>query len=350
MLGSGESIFKNEVALDYGFIPKVIPYREQQQRLVAAAINPLFNGRSGRNLLVHGPPGVGKTVACKHVVNEIEEHTEDIYVLYVNCWHKNTSYQIALELCEILGYRLTHNKKSDELFEVIKKLLNEKSAVLVFDEVDKLQDYDFLYFLLEEVYRKSIILITNYKSWITNLDERVKSRLMAELLEFLPYNKAETTGILKERLGYAFYPGVWPDEIFAKVAEKTYEHKDIRCGLYLLRESGNAAEERSSKKIELVDVAAATKKLDEFNIKNPDELQDDTKFVLDIVKKNSGQKIGDLFKKYQEEGGKRVYKSFQRKIKSLEEGRFVSVKKVTGAGGNTSIIEYKEQEKKLTEF
>lgn len=45
-----------------------------------------------------------------------------------------------------------------------------------------------------------------------------------------------------------------------------------------------------------------------------------------------------------------MYKSFQRKIKSLEEGSFIAVTKITGAGGNTSIISYKEQEKKLTEF
>ena len=129
-----------------------------------------------------------------------------------------------------------------------------------------------------------------------------------------------------------------------------YEHKDIRCGLYLLKEAANSAEERASKKVELVDVGSAVKKLDEFNIKDPEELADDTKFVLDIVKKHSGEKIGDLFKKYQEEGGKRVYKSFQRKIKNLEDGKFVSVSKVTGAGGNTSIVKFKEQEKKLSEF
>jgi len=349
-LGGGETIFKNETALDPGFVPKLIPYREHQQRMIAAAIKPLFEKRTGRNMLIHGPPGVGKTVACKHVVNEIQEHTEEIHVVYVNCWHKNTSYQIALEICEILGYRLTHNKKSEELFEVVKKYINESSAVLIFDEVDKLQDYDFLYYLLEELYRKSIILITNYKIWLTNLDERIKSRLTAELLEFLPYNRAETKGILKERLNYAFRPGVWDEILLDTIVDKTLQQKDVRRGLYLLKEAGNSAEDRASKKVEKEDVQKAIEKLDEFTIKDPEELEDDTKFVLEIIKKNSGQRIGDLYKKYQEEGGKRVYKSFQRKIKNLEDGRFIAVTRLTGAGGNTSIINYKEQEKKLTEF
>ena len=52
ILGSEESLFKNEIALDYSFIPKMIPYREIQQRQIAAAIKPLFAERNGKNLLI----------------------------------------------------------------------------------------------------------------------------------------------------------------------------------------------------------------------------------------------------------------------------------------------------------
>ncbi|MBW2992327.1 AAA family ATPase [Candidatus Woesearchaeota archaeon] len=350
ILGSEESLFRNEVALDYSFIPKLIPYREMQQRLIAAAIKPLFNERNGKNLLLHGLPGVGKTVACKHVVNEIEEHTEDIYLIYVNCWQRKTTYQIALEICDVLGYKFTQNKKTEELMDMVKQLLNKKQAVFVLDEVDKLEDVDLIYYLLEEIYRKSIILITNYKDWIGDLDNRIKSRLTAELLEFKPYNLVETKGILKHRMDYAFVSGVWGDEAFEDVVNKTFGQKDIRQGLYLMREAGNAAEERASRKIEKKDVEEAIKKLEEFNIKNPEELEDDTQFILDVIKKNSGEKIGDIFKRYQEEGGKRSYKSFTRKIKLLEQGKFIAAEKITGAMGNTTILKYKEKEKKLTEF
>jgi hypothetical protein len=69
------------------------------------------------------------------------------------------------------------------------------------------------------------------------------------------------------------------------------------------------------------------------------------------VKKNSGKKIGDLFKVYQDNGGAMVYKSFQRKIAKLESGRFISVEKTTGGkDGTTSIISYSEAPKKLTDF
>ena len=163
MLGSDETLFKNPVALDYDYLPKILPYREGEQRKIAACVKPLFNRRNGRNLIIFGKSGVGKTAACKHVLVELEEQTDEIVPIHVNCWQKNTSYKILTEMCEELGYRLTHNKKTDELLKVVVTMLNKSSAVLVFDEIDKVEDYDFLYNFLESLYRKSVVLITNHK-------------------------------------------------------------------------------------------------------------------------------------------------------------------------------------------
>ena len=87
-------------------------------------------------------------------------------------------------------------------------------------KLDKLEEPDFIYMILEEIYRKTIILITNYKEWLINLDERIKSRLMPEIIEYKPYNQEETKGILKQRVQYAFHPGVWDDDSFELVAKK----------------------------------------------------------------------------------------------------------------------------------
>ena len=351
MLGAGETLFRNPVALDYDFVPKLVPFRESEQFHIASCIKPLFQRRNGRNLLIHGKPGVGKTVACKHVLQELEEEAEDITPIYINCWQRNTTFKILLEICDILGYKLTHNKKTDELLNVVVKSLNKDSAVLVFDEIDKIDDYDFLYYFLEQLYRKCIVLITNYKEWATELDARIKSRLLPEMLEFKPYSLAETRGILKQRVEHAFYPEVFEEAAFEEIVKRTFQLQDIRSGLYLLRESGNAAEDKSSRKINTSHVKVAIEKLDNFKIKKSTELQDETKTILKLVKDNSGKRIGDLFKLYQELGGQLVYKSFQRKIKKLEQGKYIEVTKTKGGKlGNTSIIKYSEEIKKLTDF
>ena len=350
-LRGDQTIFKNEVALDYDFLPKLLPYREMQQRHVVSCIKPLLHERNGKNLFIFGAPGIGKTAAIRFVLRDLEEETDDVIPIYINCWQKNTTFKIILEICDILGYKLTHNKKTDELFGIIKGILNKKSAVFAFDEVDKLEDFDFLYMILEEIYKKSVILITNYKEWMDDLDGRIKSRLMVDLLEFKPYNLTETRGILRQRMDYAFVPNVWEDNAFEIIVKKTAALEDIRCGLHLMREAGNNAEARSSKKIILEDSSNAIKKLDEFSIKSSADLASDERNILNMIKENSGKKIGELYEIYKKKGGNLVYKSFQRKIEKLRKNKFISVeKKMGGEEGSTTIIKYKGTIKKLTEF
>lgn len=351
MLGSDESLFKNELALDYSFLPKILPHREPQQRQLAACIKPLLMEKNGKNLFIYGAPGIGKTAALRHVLNELEEETDEIFPIYINCWQKNTSFKIIAEICEQVGYRLTHNKRTEELFAVAKNIINKKSAVFAFDEVDKLEDFDFLYSIIEEIYKKSVFLITNYKEWLVDLDERVKSRLMTETLEFKPYNASETRDILKQRVNYAFVPGVWEDAAFDTIAKRTAEMEDMRSGLHLMREAGNIAEEQAARKITLDHATEAIGKFDSFKIKKADDLSEDERAILEIIKNHDENKIGDLYKVYKEQDGKLVYKSFQRKIDKLSKNKFISVKKTQGGKeGNTTIVSYKTHTKKLTEF
>ncbi len=346
VLSGDQSLIRNEEALDYEFLPKILPYREQEQRYLATCIKPIFHNRSGRNLLIHGPPGIGKTAATRFVLRDLEEETDQIYTIHINCWQKNTTYKVMLEICDIIGYKFTQNKKTTELFNVAASIINKSGAVFVFDEIDKAEDFDFLYFVLEEIYHKAIFLITNYKSWLVELDERIKSRLTPELVEFKQYNEQETKGILKDRLRYAFPEGVWEDEAFNLIAKKTAQLKDIRSGLFLMRESALQAEEKASKRISLEHVKVALKKLEDFTIKNSAELAADERIILDVVKAHSGSKIGDLYRHYQKNGGAASYKTFQRKIAKLEEGKFINTKKTMGGPeGNTTIVN-----KRLTDF
>lgn len=351
-LRAGESIFTNVIALDFDYQPKLVPYRENETKHIANCIKPLFQQRSGRNLFIYGSPGIGKTAATKHVLMELEEQTDDVEPIYINCWQHNTTFKVFLEMCNVIGYKFTQNKRSDELFTILKQMLNKKSAAFVFDEIDKVEEYDFLYNLLEGIYRKVVVLVTNNKDWLAELDERIRSRLMAEQLEFKPYSQEETRGILKQRIDCAFVRGSWESDALELASQKTFEMQDIRRGLFVLKEAGNAAEEKASKKITKANVEEAIKKLDDFSIKKSTDLEEESRFILGVIKKNSCKKIGDIYRAYQAAGGRAVYKTFQRRILNLEKSRFITVEKVSGgAEGKTSIITYSgKEEKKLTEY
>lgn len=349
LLKEGESLFRDTVFLSYDFRPKLLKYRENEQQQFATAIRPLLQKHNGRNLFVYGPAGVGKTTACKHVLRELEEETDEVVPLYINCWKENTTFKIYSKICLELGFKFLVNKKSSELFEMIKEKLNKSSVVFIFDEIDKLEEVNFLYAILEDIYRKSIFLITNYRDSYSEMDERIRSRLNPEFIFFRAYNQAEITGILKQRRDYAFVPGCWDEDAFKEITEKATEVKDVRIGLYLMREAGNLAEEKASRRIEVSQVAEAIKKVDDFHIKPREGLDEELSLVLNLVKEHTGQKVGDLYNFYSEKGGEMSYKTFRGRISKLEGSRFLSTEKVSGREGHSTLVHY-AAEKKLTEF
>lgn len=347
MLKSGESIFLNELALDFSFQPKLILHREKEQFAIANAIKPLFANRTGKNILLYGKPGIGKTLAVQHVFRELEEQHEEVLPVYVNCWQHNSTFKVAIALCEAVEYKFYQNKKTHEIFRDLQDKFNKTTVAFCFDEVDKLEDFDFLYTVLENIFRKTIIMISNYKEWVNALDERIRSRLMPDILEFKEYNEQEIKDILEQRKGFAFKEGVLSDEAFLIIFNQTILQRDIRAGLHLMRQAGDCAEEASSRIITAEHVNAALEK-GEYT-KEPVELDEECRTIFDIVKAHSGMKIGDLFKKYEENGGKQSYKTFSRKIQTLSFGGFVSLKRVVGAGGNSTLV-YHQNMKRLNEF
>jgi len=354
-LGSEQTIFSNPDALDPDFIPKLLPHRENEQQFVATAIKPLFHGRTGISLIVSGPSGIGKTVSVKRVVMDLEEHEEadDIVKLNINCWKANTTYKVLSEIATQLGLRFIQNLKTNELInKVIGRLEKYDGVVIVLDEIDKADDTDFLYHILENIKKRTIILLTNEPNINAQLDYRIISRLTPETLEFKEYTASETFDILKERLKYAFYQDTWSSEAFEELAKVASRYKDIRVGITLLKITGELAEQDSSKKVTLKHVNEATKRISTLKPSAANKtFKDEEKLVLEICEKHSGKTTGELYKEYVSVGGAKSEKTFKRTLNALNKKRVIKLKP-TGEGfqGRSSIIEYLGPEKKLTDF
>ena len=348
-----QTLFSNPDALDPDFVPKLLPFRENQQKHIATSINPLFHGRYGNNLLIKGATGIGKTVTTRRVLIDLDEVEEasNIPWVYVNCWKANTTYKVAVQVCHALGFKFTQNMKTNEILNKISKLLEDKKGVvLALDEIDKAEEYDFLYHLLEETAKKTILLITNDYEWGRDLDPRIKSRLVPEIIEFAPYTPEEIKGILKERVKYAFYENVWTPEAFDLIAKKASEVNDIRAGITLLKAAGELAESQASKTITLDHTQQAIDKTTHFSIKPTSSLSDDEQLVMELCKNHSGKIIGELYALYKAKGNKSE-KTFRRILDKLENRKVISLE-ATGEGfrGKSSIVYYIGTEKKLSDF
>ncbi len=342
------TIFQDEIALDFDYIPKVLKHRENEQKYVASCITPLLQGRSGKNLFITGKPGIGKTAAVRWVLRELEQETSEVHTIYINCWKTNTAFKILNEICQQIGYRFVQNKNTEELLKDVASIINKNAAVFVLDEVDKLEEESIIYALLEDIFRKTIILITNEKEFLAKLDSRIKSRLLPETLEFREYNYEELKDILEERKRYAFFPNVWDNEAFKLIVDKTFEFGDVRVGLDLMRKSGLIAEEKSSKKIYGEIVKEAIKKLDTFKLGSSDSLVNEKKKILNLIKSNSGKSIKELHEIFKNQL-EMPYRTFFRKIKELEKEKLITTEEATGPGRST-LVYYGTKFKNLKEF
>jgi cell division control protein 6 len=264
-LGPDESLFVNPGILEAEYLPRLLPYREEQVKYIADCIKPLMAGRNGRNLIITGAPGIGKTASTKFVFRMLKEETNDVLTLYVNCWKRDSTFKIVRHLAELLELRIPERIGPDELFDlVLKHLKIYKGVVLAFDEIDKVMDYTFLYRFLEDLPFRTMLLITNAKEWTSTLDQRLLSRLLADRLEFKPYNLKETQGILMERKDCTFVANTWERSALDIVVKKAFELHDIRSGLWLLKTAGEIAERRASRFVQNKDTEGAIAKLHDF--------------------------------------------------------------------------------------
>ncbi|MBI2508297.1 AAA family ATPase [Candidatus Woesearchaeota archaeon] len=333
-----ESIFKNEIALDPNFTPRgPIEFRENENKYIANCIKPLLQRRNGKNLIIFGQQGVGKTLACIKVKEELEETEDEVSVFYINLWKKNTSHKIILELCEQIDYKFTQNKSSDELLQIIEQKINQNSAVFIFDEADKAESIELLYSIIEDIYRKTIILITNDKNWIYKLDPRLKSRLMPDSLEFRPYSQQEIKQILKSRMQLAFHTGAVSEDSIDEIAKKSFQTSDIRTALFLLREAALLAESESLKKISKAHTQKAIEKLSEF--KRPAQLDKDEEEILSIVNQNNDKTTAEIFDIYKTKSNSdKSKRTFLRKINNLEKANMIKLEEVQGIQGRSYKI------------
>jgi len=117
------------------------------------------------------------------------------------------------------------------------------------DEVDVLikKDQSLLYdFLRIGEYTKQkilLILISNDRYILKNIDERIKSSLSIEEIEFKPYSFLEMKDIVEERMKLAFKS--YENGISALVANKAIEKGgDVRIALNILLKAGRLAKDK----------------------------------------------------------------------------------------------------------
>jgi len=248
------TVFRDESILSPEFQPDVLPGRERELKEIAFLLKPLAQEKKAPALLVYGPPGTGKTSSVKFVFRELKEYCPSVDFAYVNCWTNSTRQSVFSEVSRCLGLALPRRGlASDEVFMRLAERIRKKEGMLAIalDEADRLffeGQEKVLYDLARETGEKvTLVFLTNEKSVFQKLDDRTKSALSVNEIEFAKYSPPELKQILAARAEKAFNPNSCPKEAVATCAAfAAKKGGDARIAIESLWLAGRNAEKRNS--------------------------------------------------------------------------------------------------------
>ncbi|SDR35185.1 Cdc6/Cdc18 family protein [Natronobacterium texcoconense] len=314
--GSENDIFRNKELLQVSHLPdgdRIIG-REDELTNLANAIKPATRGNTPNNVLVYGKTGTGKSLCSKFITNQAIERAKgndvSIGVAYVDCLQESTETQAV----QSAGHQLNDQPETDisiphsglstsEYYRRLWQIIDTRYdvALIILDEVDKIEDDDILMQLSRAVESGKltsstvgVIGISNKVRYKDSLDERIKSSLCEREYVFSPYDATQIREILRSRSD-AFHDGVLEDGVVPRVAAlAAREHGDARKAIDILRFAGEIAEENDLETVneECVNQAherEETSRLAELISKSPSH----AKLVLEAMALLTQQKEGN---------------------------------------------------------
>jgi len=349
-----ESFWKNEEALSTEYLPKLLPHREGEIKLIAKNLLPASRMGKPQNMFIFGPPGIGKTAVVRFVFRDFEEYSERIKTVYLNCWDYNTAPSVLSKLVIELGFfiprrGISKDEIKERLVEALKKL--KKALIICLDEVDQLvkRDPSVLYDLsrLNQYVNVPVglILISNDRFALKDVDARIKSTLALQEIEFKPYSLLEMKDILQERVKLAFRPGSVEEGVVLLVSNHAVKHGgDVRIGLECLLRAARHAEGRESKTITVDDVKSVLGLVKPVKPKIIEaRLDESEKLLLEIIKE---RKELETTKAYEEFNMRSKVKLSDRRLRDylrrLETLGLVETELVKGVKGKRRVVRYRE--------
>ncbi|MCX8205652.1 MAG: AAA family ATPase [Candidatus Micrarchaeota archaeon] len=302
-----DGLILNESVLLPEFQPERLPGREGEIEEIAHNFRLALEGRKPQNLLIHGPPGTGKTAVLKHVMGLLEEYSSKVRIAYVNCWNAGTRYGVLGEVARKVGFISPMKGTAvEDLLRRIAEISVKRGlyVVVVLDEMDRLVASghgDVLYDLsrMNEVYgaRVSVVGVVNDFGLVMSLDPRIRSSVISKDIEFKGYTVPLLKRILIERARHAFKSA--DDEAVGLCAAHAYKcGGDARLAISLLLAAGRIAEKKGLRELDVGSVreAASQKSFVPKQEKAEVLLGEVERMIVDALKDGPLQS-GDLYRK-----------------------------------------------------
>ncbi len=262
-------IFRDETVLDLNYIPRTLPHREDEMKLLRRVFSYLLTapGEMSQRVIIVGGVGVGKTALAQRFGIDIEAEAlcrgRNIRYLHLNCRKARGSLFFLLRRAvRSLKPEFPERGYSvEDLLEALMTLLDEKELhlLLCLDDVEPLieAEPDALYLLtriqeerLEKPRRLSLIVIAKSLEAFRPLDRSTLSMLQRNVISLNPYTQGQLLDIVKSRAAMAFWDNAVTDEALELISElAAMEGGDARYAIDLLWRAGKYAEAEGSRRV-----------------------------------------------------------------------------------------------------
>lgn len=363
----GPTVFKNQKALTFDFLPERLPQREGDMAKLSRTYRSLLQEGVAQNVLVTGDVGSGKTALARLFCQEFQavakQRGVNVEYTHVNCRRRNTEGAALLQILTHFDPRFPDRGFSNtEMLENLRKRLERLEAhlIVILDEVDvllKKSGSDLVYHLTrfnEEAarakYSVSIIMVSQVDAREL-LDDSAKSTFgRTNVIHLEKYEKDDFAQIIPYRVELAFNKGAFPaDSMDAAIdAASSQQVGGARYAVDLLRKAGQNAEDASRSKVAPEDVrtAASTELLSDEKLEDLDKHKQLTLLAIARVLKKGAAfaTTGEAEEKYalacEEFGEKpRAHTQFWTFLKELDSQGLIRTKR-SGKGivGTTTLI------------
>ncbi len=266
-----QSVFKDEAKLDINYVPRRLPHREKEHRLLMEFFNFLlrFPERMAQRVIISGEVGTGKTALAQRfgadITLEANKRSVNLRHVHVNC--REYRGKLFLILQHVLAvFRPNFPRRgysSEELLRTLVQVLDEEDAyvILTLDESEAFIDQEgseAVYKLtrLQEMragkpQRISFVFILRDLKATARLDASAKSTLQRNVISLERYPKSQLVDILNDRVVMAFEPSAVPDDVVDLVAELAVtESGNARFAIELLWRAGKYADAEDAGEVE----------------------------------------------------------------------------------------------------
>jgi cell division control protein 6 len=268
-------IIKDDTVFEPSYIPENLVHRDSEISLVANHFKSIVSKRakiSGKQLVIQGPVGVGKTVVAKHFgltlekycLSSSDENITKIVYFHMNCRRQRSWYLILTSILRHLVPAFPVRGFSvDELLTYLVQIITERNhgLLICLDEIDYLlsesKGVDVLYSLIRhhegincrKQAQISLICVTRNPHFQTLLDSALLSSLSQGFIKFEPYTPEQIFDILFQRAQQGLYETAYSREAIKAIASLAFNYGDARYAIELLWRSAKVAEQEDSSTI-----------------------------------------------------------------------------------------------------